>query len=131
MQRMLGNRPRRVRRFSLIEIMIVVVIIGMIMGLVGPNIMKSFEKAKHKTAKAQVKILANAAKDYYIDMNEYPARLEELVQKSGNAKWDGPYLDPPEIPVDPWGEEYSYSQQGTDGRPEITYSRASESPDAN
>ncbi len=120
------QKHRRRQRFSLIEIMIVVVIIGMIMGLVGPNIMKRFEKAKHETARTQVKILSNAMKDYYMDMSEYPGSLEGLITSPGSAKWDGPYLDPPEIPLDPWGEDYEFAASGTDSAPTISYNRADE-----
>jgi general secretion pathway protein G len=103
---------RRCRRhaFSLMEIMIVIVIIGMIAGLVGPALIKNLDKAKVETAEAQVKLLENACKDFYLDMSEYPKDLNDLVTNSGNAKWDGPYLEgtPPKLPVDPWGSPYQY-----------------------
>ncbi len=108
------RRPRR-SHFSLIEIMIVVVIIGMILGMVGPNLMRNLGKAKRKTAKNQIALLGNAAKDYYLDMSEYPGKLEDLITDPGNDKWDGPYLDPPKIPVDPWGEPFIYDHPGQHG----------------
>lgn len=108
--RLTHTKQRHIRRhpFNLIEIMIVVVIIGMILGMVGPNLMKSLDKAKHKTAANQITILGNAVKDYYLDMAKYPDKLEDLISGSGDEKWDGPYLDPAKIPQDPWGEEYTY-----------------------
>jgi general secretion pathway protein G len=106
---------RRRQVFSLVEIMIVVVIIGMIMGLVGPNVMKKLQKAKHQNAKNQIKLLCNAVDDYYLDMSEYPGRLDDLVQNSGHEKWDGPYLTPPKVPLDPWGKEYRYEVPASQG----------------
>jgi len=103
---------RRRSCFSLIEILIVVVIIGMILGLVGPNVVKKLKKAQTGTAKSQVLLLANACKDYYLDMSEYPSKLENLIQNPGTQKWDGPYLDPPKLPLDPWGEPYHYDVPG-------------------
>ncbi|MBN2449895.1 MAG: type II secretion system major pseudopilin GspG [Lentisphaeria bacterium] len=112
---------RRLRRhyFSLMEIMIVIVIIGMIAGLVGPALMNKLTKAKITTAKAQIEILENACKDYHLDLSEYPRSLDDLIANSGNAKWDGPYLDPPKIPVDPWGEPFHYENPGRNGAIDI------------
>lgn len=110
----LRRRCRR-RAFTLIEIMIVIVIIGMITGLVGPAIMERLGKAKRETAKTQIVLLKNACKDYYLDMSEYPRGLDDLVQNPGNPKWDGPYLDPAKVPVDPWGQPYQYQSPGQHG----------------
>ena len=103
---------RRCRRypFSLMEIMIVIVIIGMIAGLVGPALIKNLITAKEKAARAQVSLLKNACLDFYLDLQEYPNDLDDLITKSGDAKWDGPYLDPPKIPLDPWGQPYHYEK---------------------
>ena len=111
------RRQARYRRqcFSLVEIMIVVVIIGMIMGLVGPNVMKKLQKAKHQSARNQIKLLCNAVDDYYLDMSEYPSRLGDLIQSSGGEKWDGPYLTPPKVPLDPWGHEFHYEVPASQG----------------
>jgi general secretion pathway protein G len=111
-----GTR-RRCRRhvFTLIEIMIVIVIIGMITGLVGPAIMERLAKAKRETAKTQIVLLKNACKDYYLDLSEYPRSLDDLVSSPGNSKWDGPYLDPAKVPVDPWGQPYQYQSPGQHG----------------
>lgn len=122
MRRRHGKRRVARRCFSLIEIMIVVVIIGLIMGLVGPNIIKKLERARHDTARMQIKMLEDACKDYYLDMQQYPERLENLVESNGSPKWDGPYIDAEELPLDPWGESYEYSApQGSESKPKITY----------
>ena len=111
-------RPRRMYRrhaFTLIEVMIVIVIIGMIAGMVGPALMKNLSKAKREAAKTQINLLKNACKDYYLDLSEYPRSLDDLVTSTGNTKWDGPYLDPAKVPVDPWGEAYQYDNPGRHG----------------
>ena len=109
------RRHQRVQRFSLIEIMIVVVIIGMILTLVGPDVVKKLKKARHGTAKNQIMLLSNAVDDYYLDISEYPGKLEDLVADPGNDKWDGPYLRPPKVPLDPWGEPFRYEHPGQHG----------------
>jgi general secretion pathway protein G len=112
---------RRCRRhaFTLIEIMIVLVIIGMIMGLVGPPLMKKLGKAKYEAAKTQIALLHNACKDYYLDLSEYPRSLDDLVTSPGNPKWDGPYLDKGKVPLDPWGQPYQYQSPGQHGDVDI------------
>ena len=97
---------RRRRGFTLIEIMIVVVILGLLAGLVGPRILRNLDRAKNKTANAQANILKGCIKDYYMDMDRFPDKWEDMLQKPSDSKWDGPYLDPPKVPVDPWGSPY-------------------------
>ncbi|MFA6929855.1 MAG: type II secretion system major pseudopilin GspG [Lentisphaeria bacterium] len=111
----LGSRAIR-RPFTLIEIMIVVVIIGMLAALVGPNIIGNLDKAKVKNTKAQLINLKNAVQQYYFDVSSYPTRLEELMVNPGNEKWDGPYLDAKNIPKDFWDNDFQYSCPG-DGQP--------------
>jgi len=106
-----GNQRRQARRrvFTLIEIMIVIVIMGLMAGLIGPQVMKRLDKAKWQTANTQIKLLSNSFKDYYMDLDSYPKRPEDLIQNpGGDDRWDGPYLDPAKIPLDPWGEGYHF-----------------------
>jgi general secretion pathway protein G len=107
------TQRRRSRRhcFSLIEIMIVVLIIGMVIGLVGPPVIKKFDKAKNETADAQAQLLENACDDFYLDMSAYPNDLDDLVKNPGGNKWDGPYLKSGKVPLDPWGTPYEYDSQ--------------------
>ncbi|MDD4539701.1 MAG: type II secretion system major pseudopilin GspG [Lentisphaeria bacterium] len=110
---------RRVRRhsFTLIEIMIVVMIIGMLAALVGPNIVGNLDKSRVKSTKAQLVSVKNAVQQYYMDMSTYPTRLDELITNPGNEKWDGPYLEAKNIPKDGWGNEFQYSVPGQDNMP--------------
>jgi general secretion pathway protein G len=103
-------KARRRHCFTLVEMMIVVVIIGLLAGLVGPRLLGRLDKAKRETARSQVHLLSNAVKDYYMDMDEYPKSLDDLLRNPGRNqnKWDGPYLDPAVVPKDPWGETYRY-----------------------
>lgn len=110
---------RRRRHFSLIELMIVLIIISLLATLVGPTLIKKLGKAKRQTAQAQIRLLANACKDYYLDMDRFPERLESLIQNPSDEKWDGPYLDPARIPEDPWGNEYHYQHPGDHGEFDI------------
>jgi general secretion pathway protein G len=103
---------RRHSRFTLMELMIVLLILGLLAALVTPNLMSKAEKAKVKSAELQIRMLSNALKDYYLDMDEYPEELADLVEDHGGAKWDGPYLDPPVVPTDPWGNPYRYDCPG-------------------
>jgi general secretion pathway protein G len=97
------------------EIMIVVVIIGLVSSIVGVNVYKYVDKARAKTAQAEVKTLKDCVGAYYADTGEFPRTLEDLVTDPGNPKWDGPYPDPPKIPKDPWGEDYHYDCPGQHG----------------
>lgn len=122
MQRVFVSRHRFLRRnrFSFLELMVVIIIIGLLAALVAPNFMKRLEEAKVNAAKAQIKLLGNAVKDFYLDMDNYPSRLEELINDPGDDKWSGPYLDPAKIPVDPWGNNYQYNSSTGEGIFKIT-----------
>jgi general secretion pathway protein G len=119
MQQIPPRRHGRRHPFTLIEIMIVIVIIGMIAGLVGPPLIKKFVQAKRETAKTQIMLLKNACKDFYLDMSEFPRGLDDLVTSPGNPKWDGPYLDKGKVPLDPWGQPYQYQSPGGHGDVDI------------
>ncbi len=102
---------RRVRQsFTLIEIMIVIVIIGMLASLAVPKIMDNLEKAKVETTKTNLKVLKGAVQSYYMDNNEYPASLSELLGK--NSKNGKSYLDDRSLPKDGWGQDFIYTVGG-------------------
>lgn len=101
--------------FTLIEILIVVMIIGLIASLVSANLMGRFDKAKEETTKAQVEMLAASVMAFTLDVNRCPVSLQELVQ-SQDPKWRGPYLSKNTVPRDPWDKEFQYKCPGEHGR---------------
>ena len=112
--------------FTLVELMIVIIIIGLIASIVAPNIIKRLDRAKQNTAVAQIESLSQALDTYRLDMDRYPTTqegLKGLLEKpsSNGEKWDGPYLSKEELPKDPWGNAYQYKSSGDNKRPfEIT-----------
>jgi general secretion pathway protein G len=105
--------------FSLVEMLVVLVIIGLIMGLVGPRVLNYLGDAKAKTARLQIESFSNSLDLFYIDVGRYPTTQEglaALVQRpSGAAVWNGPYLRGASVPNDPWGNAYVYRSPGTKG----------------
>lgn len=98
--------------FSLIELLVVMVIMGLLASLVGPAMFGKVDSSKVKTAVAQIQLLGAALDTYRLDTGYYPEKLSEL-RVSDRKGWDGPYL-PKDVPLDPWGNEYQY-ELGTGG----------------
>jgi general secretion pathway protein G len=98
--------------FTLIEMLVVITIIGLIVGLVGPRVLNYLSESKSKTAKIQIESLSSALDLYYLDNGRYPGPnegLNALVQKPPAASaWNGPYLKTSSVPMDPWGHPYVY-----------------------
>jgi general secretion pathway protein G len=98
--------------FTLIEMLVVLVIIGLIMGLVGPQVLNYLTNARIKAARLQIEGFSNALDLYYLDVGRYPPTnegLEALVQRPSGAEiWNGPYLKGGTVPADPWGHPYVY-----------------------
>ncbi len=115
------NRERQ-RGFTLIEILIVVIIIGLLASLVGPKLFGKVGTAKLKAAKAQIELFGTALDAFRLDVGRYPTSEEGLKalreKPSGADTWQGPYL-PKEIPVDPWGRPYIYRSPGEQNEYEI------------
>ncbi len=105
--------------FTLIELLVVLVILGLLAGIVGPQVMKYVGESKTKTARLQLEDFGAALDLYALDVGRYPstdAGLEALVgQPVGAAKWNGPYLKKSFVPKDPWGYEYHYRMPGDHG----------------
>jgi len=112
------RKQRDERGFTLIEIMIVIIIIGMMAALVGPKLFGRLSAAKQKSAKAQIELFGTALDTLRLDVGRYPTTEEGLKalreRPSGLEKWQGPYL-PKEIPLDPWGNPYIYKSPGENG----------------
>lgn len=112
-----------VRGFTLLEMLVVLVIIGLIASLVGPRLFSKVDSAKQQTAGVQIKLLRGAVETLHMDTGVYPAQevgLEMLVTPPADpvlrARWKGPYLDEA-VPLDPWGHPYVYQIPGEAGRP--------------
>ena len=95
--------------FTLIELLVALVILGLLVGLVGPQFFGKVDSSKVKTGQIQVSMLKVALQTYRLDMGGYPDTLVRLKQRPEDldAYWSGPYIDG-EIPLDPWGQEYQY-----------------------
>jgi general secretion pathway protein G len=121
----MAERRRRQAGFTLIEIMVVMVIIGLLMALVGPNLIGRSEKAKTQAAAMQIERLGTVLDTFRLDIGRYPTTqegLQALVQRpSGLERWDGPYLNKA-VPKDPWDRPYVYRSPGEGGRPYDIYS---------
>ncbi len=108
------------RGFTLIELLVVLAIIGLLAGLVGPQVMKHLGGAKTKTAKVQIEDLAGALDMYRMDTGRYPTSsegLQALVERPSSARsWNGPYLRKNNVPLDPWMYDYHYTSPGEHGR---------------
>lgn len=105
----------KVQGFTLLELLVVMVIIGLLAGYVGPKYFDQIGKSEIKTAWAQINALGKALDQYRIDTGHYPTSeqgLNALMQMPNNEpKWAGPYLIK-KVPLDPWGTAYLYKSPG-------------------
>jgi general secretion pathway protein G len=103
------------RGFTLLELLVVMVIIGLLAGYVGPKYFAQIGKSEIKTAKAQIDALGKALDQYRLDTGRYPNTDEGLqalvTAPAGDARWQGPYLQKA-VPMDPWGKPYLYKMPG-------------------
>ena len=104
--------------FTLLELLVVMVIIGLLAGYVGPRYFAQIGKSEVKTARAQIDSLGKALDQYRLDAGHYPNTEQGLaaltVHPSNEAKWAGPYLVKA-VPLDPWGNAYRYKNPGEHG----------------
>jgi general secretion pathway protein G len=104
--------------FTLLELLVVMVIIGLLAAYVGPKYFSQVGKSEVKTARAQIVAFEKSLEQYRLDVGSYPSSeqgLAALVTRPGQvARWDGPYLAKG-VPLDPWGHAYLYKAPGQHG----------------
>ncbi len=114
--------------FTLLEMLVVLVIIGLLAGLVGPRLFTQVDHSKVQTAKTQIKMLKGSLEAMRLNIGRFPSADEGLnllrnppADEKIKTLWKGPYLDEA-VPLDPWNKPYQYSVPGGDGQPFALYS---------
>lgn len=106
------------RGFTLLELLVVMVIIGLLASYVGPKFFSQIGKSEVKAARAQIDALEKSLDQYRLDLGRYPTTEQGLAvlmeRPAGEKKWSGPYLKKA-VPNDPWGHPYIYRQPGEHG----------------
>jgi general secretion pathway protein G len=114
-----STRGAAARGFTLLELLVVVLIIGLLTAIVGPRLSAQIGRSEVTAARAQMDALAKALQAYRIDTGNYPTTAQGLaaLQRApqGESRWQGPYLQSA-VPVDPWGAPFQYRNPGTEGR---------------
>ncbi len=120
--------PRTDSGFTLIEMLVVMVILGLLAGLIGPRLFSRVDDSKVQAAEVQVRMLKGALETMRLDIGRFPTDEEGLAMLYRSPQdqrlqvlWRGPYLDE-DVPLDPWGNSYQYSTPGREGRPFALYS---------
>ena len=107
------------RGFTLLELLVVILIIGLLTGIVAPRFMGQISRSETTTARAQLDAIDKALQSYRIDTGRYPSTAQGLkalaVQPPDEARWRGPYLQG-DVPPDPWGSAYQYRAPGQNGK---------------
>lgn len=118
MTRRASGIARGRRGFTLLELLVVLVVLGLLAGLVAPKYFKQLGRSETKTARAQLEGIAKALDLYRLDAGRYPSTEQGLVALSARPddepRWGGPYLQKA-VPADPWGRHYHYRQPGEHG----------------
>jgi general secretion pathway protein G len=110
-----GQEKRRDRQggFTLVELLVVLVILSLIMGLVGPRVLSYLSQSRVRAAQLQIDSLAAALDLFYLDTGRYPSEsegLDVLISRAPSVeRWNGPYLQQSALPLDPWDRPYEYS----------------------
>ncbi len=119
----LPRSSRHARGFTLLEMLIVMVIIGLLAGLVGPRLFGKVDTSKVQTATTQIKMLRSAIGILQLDIGGVPTQEQGLkilteapADETQRAQWKGPYIDG-QLPLDPWGHPFIYKVPGINGQP--------------
>lgn len=111
--------------FTLIELLIVMAILALLAGLVGPTLWNKLSGAKRDVVATQIKNIESALDSYRLDMGKYPKSLEDLVRDTTDkAAWSGPYMK--KIPLDPWENPYQYEAPGKHNKDYDLFSMAAD-----
>lgn len=120
--------PKPTSGFTLLEMLVVLVIIGLIASLVGPRLFSRVDASKVQVAETQTRMLRGTVETFRLEVGRIPTAAEGLgvlvsapTDDRARARWRGPYLDEA-VPADPWGNAYQYSVPGRDGLPFALYS---------
>lgn len=120
--RNLVKAKQAARGFTMMELLIVLVILGLLAALVGPTLFQRINPAKQSVARTQIENFMTALDSYFVDTGSFPTTQQGLAalraKPEGAAKWGGPYLKK-EIPHDPWGNPFQYTAPGRSGGYEI------------
>lgn len=115
----ISHRRLRSTGFTLLELLVVMVIIGLLAAYVGPKYFTQVGRSKVQVAQVQIAAFAKALEQYRIDTGRYPGTLSGLAalyaQPSNEPNWQGPYLNK-NMPLDPWGSAYRYKSPAAEGR---------------
>ena len=107
----ISKLKRHNKGFTLLELLIVLIIIGLLAALVGPKLIHRVGEAKQKTGKVQIEMISTSLDTFRLDTGKYPDEeqgLEALITDSDIKNWKGPYLKKKFVPKDPWGNDYIY-----------------------
>ena len=119
------NKPSNLsqRGFTLLELLVDMVIIGLLVGYVGPKYFAQIGKSEVKATRAQIDALEKSLDQYRLDTGHYPATEQGLaalmVKPASEARWSGPYLKK-NVPADPWGNPYQYKSPGEHGEYDLS-----------
>src|SRR5205809_102660 len=103
---------RNERGFTLVELLVVIIVLGLLVGLVGPRLFGHVGTSRQAAAKAQIELFGTALDAYRLDVGSYPSGvqgLQALVANPNVPNWNGPYLKKKEVPLDPWDAPYKYA----------------------